>query len=388
MKEEMFQKDVAHYFHETTYTGIYRPYQISSDEKVIKEVVVNEDGKKTDYIHQGFELFDKNSKLTYFVPSAYLEAMPFKINKTKQIVYARKVYHLVTDITSILMPSEDTMSTKEFVDAWFPLKHTSEKDKLIAKLLVLTNATQQSWCRIITKQAFGKDGIANNLMEICNFGRKVSKVSPAKLFQLIEDKYTIFNEIAGFTGDKLHTMEDFFYQTADGNDVYEHHTTGSHITRTKIDISRYGYTIFHNIPEYYIKKGKLTFEEMFSDAIFYRIFPVELEGQIETNHQFINFNKDIKKLVNQYRNEYIKWIKKFFWLRENLRFITVPYDLSKYTFEASPEEKTPRWLDVFTKIAKTVYSYAESKEEFYEILDLIYDRHKKYLNKVKSLNLI
>lgn len=384
----MFHKSAVTAFNNMVFKDVYKHYDIVSDEKTIKET-----DEKTghDVVHSGFEIKDQESKKTYFVPSGYVSEMPIKIRASKKVIYSRKVYHLVTRADSILIKPEKTMSVKSFVDSWFPLNSTSNDDLLYAKLLILNSVINQDWSRLCTKQGFGKDQIVNNLISLSGLGRKVSKASVAKLGQLTEEGYTAFNEIAGFggSGEKQEIFQDFFLTTSDGNDVYEHETTGSNKTKSSYDISDYGYNILHNVPEYYISNGKPVFEQMFTPAVFYRIMPFMLRGQLKGNDDFINTNLDWDEFVKEHFNSYKDWVAMLWWIKDNKSKFTATYDSSSYPLEAEPGEETSRWGGTFNRLACLVSSYCEGDDAgFNYIMKGLYGRHKDYLEKVRSLGLI
>lgn len=393
MDKYLFHSNSVNLFRDKIYKDIYTIWDISSDEKRIKDSV------DSSIVYDGFEMKDRKTKKTLFLKSSYnlngqrrgiTNAMPIKVLNTKKIVYSRKIYHLITDWKSVKFEPSDEISFKNFFDSWFPIEHTNEDDKLVAKFLILASATSRSFSRIVTGAGFGKDGIADNLINITGKGRNVGTASPAKLFQLISDDFTVFNELAGFGGEKREIMQKFFLETGDASkNIYEHGTTGSDKTNSQADISNYGWCIFHNLPEYYIEKGQSTFEQMFTPAVFDRIFPVLLEGRVCSNNSFININKDFDKLVNDNIKSYANWIGKFYSIKDKMKKEFVKYKLDKYKLGAdSREESSSRFYNSFYRIAKLVQMYNSDETQFYKIMDIIYDRHKKYIKKVTELGLI
>ena len=385
MNRYLFHSKAVDIFRKKVYSNILTIYDVKSDEKQISVFV---DGEKTNI--QGFEFRDQETRKTFFVQSQHMNELPFKVLETETQVYARKVYHLVKRIKPGKPIVSDEMSVKEWIDSWFDLEHTSKEDLMVAKFLVASSATSRTFTRICTGAGFGKDGIVNNLIGITGKGKNVNTASPAKLFQLIGEGFTAFNEIAGFGGERKETMQNFFLVTGDsGATVYEHGTTGSDKTKSNADISEYGWTILHNLPEYYMNKGQLTFEQMFSHAVFDRVFPVLLEGGVKPKNDFMKVNIDFDRLVDDSLGEYKRWIGRYFHLKSILyktkcRFVLKEYDLSV----PGRKESGSRFWNNFNNIAVLVSLYAETQEEFDHWMDIIYDRHKKYITKVEELGLL
>ena len=392
MDKYLFHSEAINLFRDKIYRDIYTKWDISGDEKRIKDV---SDGA----VYDGFEMKDRNTKKTLFLRSTFMkngdkghitQIMPIKVIDTKKIVYGKKIYHLITQWKSVKFDASDYMPFRTFFDSWFPLEHTNEEDKLVAKFAVLASATARGFSRIVTGAGFGKDGMADNLINVVGKGRNVGSASPAKLFQLISDDFTVFNELAGFSGEKKDIMQKFFLETGDvSKNVYEHGTTGSDKTASQGDISNYGWCIFHNLPEYYVEKGQSTFEQMFTPAVFDRIFPLLLDGRVASDNSFINVNKDFKKMVDENITDYAEWIGCFYRIKRDINSVVLRYDLSRYDLSMKGrKEASSRFYNTFYRIAKLVQEYSKSDDEFYKIMDLIFDRHKKYIKKVQDMGLI
>jgi hypothetical protein len=406
MDKYCFHSEAVSIFRDEIYSDIFTKWDISGEEKEIKEklpetTTEDSNGNKKTIVptmpHKGFEIRDRKTKKTYFLESKvgdtdqYItEVMPIKIKQTKELVYGRKVYHLVTKWISVKFEPTSNMSFRDWFDVWFPLEHTSEDDKMVAKFCVLASAIGRGFSRLVTGAGFGKDGMANNLINVVGKGRNVSTASKAKLFQLISEDFTVFNEIGGLGGDNKVTMQDFFLQTGDvGNAVYEHSTTGSDKTSSQADITKYGWCIFHNLPEYYMDKGLECFEQMFSHAVFDRVFPLLLDGAVESKHSFMNVNIDFKRLVKESKNDYRHWIGCYYRMKEGFNNIQLKYKLDRYELQVEGrKESASRYYNTFYRLAKLVQEYSETEEEFYTIMDKIYARHKKYIGMVKELGLI
>ena len=338
---------------------------------------------------EGFCVLEQETGRTYFIDSADNDKFPLRVTSTRKIKMGRKILHYIDDFISFKGLACNKVSTKELIDNYFPLKSTHPDDLLIGKLFTFLATVTKSHTRILTKQGGGKDGMFNTIQGLTGYGFNVTEASDAKLAQSIERKFGLFNEIAGYSGAAITMLQRFFLATAATNVTeYEHTTTGSDKTRTNYDISYYGFNIAHNITEYYLTKGKPCFEQMFSPAVFYRIFPIELEGQID-DIKFSSQKFNAQEVFENNKVEIVAWIGKWTWLRENFDSIPLRYDISKYNLIADEGEKTSRWLDTFLKYATLVQEYTGTDEKrFWEIMDLTYKRHKDYIDKIKGMGLI
>lgn len=385
-KDVYFHSGTVQKFREKLFNNVFTKYDINSDEKRITETI--SDTEKHTY--DGFEVKDSKTRKTYFVPSNWIEQMPIKIKNARKLVYSKKIYYLSEDVVSVKFPARDEMSFKQWFDVWFPLNHTNPSSVRIAKFCILASALDRGYSRLVSEKSFGKDGIVDNLIQLVGKGRNISNATAAKLFQLISEDFTAFNELAGFGGEKKAIFQQFFLEAGDANKtIYEHGSTGSDKTGNKADISKYGFVIMHNLPEYYFEKGMETFEQMFTHAVFDRFFPVLLEGQVESKHQFIGKNFDFESISEEATPFLKQWISKFYFMKETFTNMSNKYDISKYNLELDGRnEAASRWYNTFYRIAVLVSEYSDSESEFYEIMDSIYDANRKYVNKVMEMGLI
>lgn len=401
-KDLLFHKDAIGAFHDIFYSDIYMDYAITNDEMVIKEKT--EDGDTI--IYEGFPLKDKKTYKTYFIRSSYKDAsgevhrvkFPIKIKQSRKIIWGKKVYYLADYVTT-KFPSSNKLSFHEFVDKWFPIEHHSEEDKMVAKLVTLTTMLTNSFAVISTPPSFGKDGLVSNIYNLTMFGRNMSGGSEAKVAQMLDDEHTTFNEVVGISKKNAEVLYPFFKGVAAGQKFYEHTTTGSNATKNRYDIGNYGFVVFFNEPDKYVEAGKITWEEQYDYAVFDRVFPVLLSGTVKKQNQYTNvYGIDWKQYVLDHKQDYIDFIGRFYYDLENIDSQKLLFPLSKYNIEYRQRNKgedSVRWLQTFQNIGRIVSRYVESKytkseqeKEFYRIMDLVYDRNRKYIKTVTELNLI
>lgn len=398
--------EVLKRFRATHFIGTIKPFNLKGDQKqfrVLKKEEKDEKGNTIkDYVtYNGWEFkSDEQGDIkTYFIEQDLIKKMPFRIKETEQVVYRGKVYEVVKVISPVKIPANDALETDDWFINWAKIKHTNPDDQEVLKLSVLTCMIFQAWTRNWSKAGTGKDSIVNSVSSLTNFGRKVSVVSDAKLFQLSTERYTAFNEMAGLNKEDGSRMGKFFLQTSDGNDEYEHGSTGSDKTGNKSDISEYGYNIFHNIPSYYTTKGKNTFEDIVSPAVINRILPLSITGAIADDNEFVglvgvNYNDLYKEAEGYWR----RWASKFAWMQENASTFVLSYSLDKYDLsDEDIDEMTSRWMNTFTKMAVLAEQIAKSRfkdtpkkieQEFYRMMDNVFKCHKRAVTDMKDEGLV
>jgi len=393
MNKKIYNKDATGQLFKMLFANTVKATDIKSDEKRIAKTIKDDKGKVIERQNfDGFEIKKDGDNSTYFLPSENQHDLPLNIKDKEKLVYRGKVFYIIKDYKRAVFPESDNIDDKEFFDDWMDLDHQCPEDFRVAKWCVLTTWVTKATARVATKKAFGKDGIVESIIKPTGLGRNVNKVSMAKMYQLIGEDFTCFNELSGYTGEKAENMESFFFQTGDGTKSdYEHETIGSHATGSKISVVDYGYVIFHNLPEYYMEKGKMCFEQMFTEAVIDRIFPVLCDGQVKKNNK-LDFQANWIDFVKENIQDYKNFIGKLYYLKNHFDEFTLTYDLSRYDLNYSVGEESVRYDNTFKRIATLVERYAKchsnSDEIFYKEMDNIYKCHKAYMTKAKSLGLI
>ena len=384
MEKLATHSDSIRVFNDMVYKKVYHAFQVRSDEKIIKETI---EELNKEVFYKGYELKDNKNKMLYFVKTEDITKMPFTITETKELWYRSKVYHLITALNSVKMVESEDMSSKEFVNITFPAEHTNPDDLLIAKLMLVTGSVSKSFFRISTQNGFGKDAIANTIIGLTGMGASISKASPARLAMLIDEGFTFFNEVSGYKGEDKEIIQDFLLNTGDTkNNTYQHKTTGSEKTSIKYDTSHYGYCIMHNLPKHYLNKGIDCFEQMFTDPVFYRFPPFLLQGQVD-DFKFVNAKFNPNEVVKGSMLDYKAYVGRFLWLRNHWSEVVCPYDITKYDWKYKTDAGG-RWLSNMLSLAKMVYLYSDSEEEFYRLFDIINKRNRDYLAEIDKFGLM
>lgn len=401
-------------FAEKWFVDTFKIHDLSNTEEIITEqsptgVMINDEktGQEKEQMkktkHQGYTL-KGNDRKTYFFTvidsdgtrTDPRDEFPIKILETRQIIFRNKVFHLVIDYMSGKLPPEKTMKMFEWFDRVNPIKHSSEDDKIIARANTLAAMFYKTSSRLETQAGFGKDSDTTQIGNLTNFGRKVEKATPAKLAQLASEEYTAFNEISGFGGDDRDIFNTFFKTVGDDNPIYEHKSTGSDKTTSRVDIRHYGLNIFHNRLEWYLKRGMKVFENMFDPAVFNRYMPYSLNGVIEKDNQYKEMKgRNLVELFNEAEPFLKSFAKMFYWLKEQSKEWTLSYNIDRYDLEyPNCTETLTRWQNSFDYMAIVLEQYVTSKypndseKEFYRLMDIAYDRHKIYMAKVRRESLL
>jgi len=408
-------------FREEKFKGIFHAYDLEGDEKLLKckmpkwsrpyfEETKLDETVEAVYL-KGYEMKDPSTKKTYLLPSSVkgidgkykpiTSLFPIKIKNSVEVYHGKKVYHWVgaDNIKSVAFPEDNSLDMDLLIDSWFDIGHSNPDDTFACKVALLASHFG-GFSRIIGDKGFGKDGFANTLIGITGIGNNISKVSSdAKWIKLIDDKYTIFNEISGFGGERKEIFQNFVLGTGDENTPeYNHSTTGSEKTGNKRNIEKYSYSIIHNPPSYYMEKGQIPFEQMFQPAVFDRFIPIRCSGRVDSKNSFQDPTIDFYSVVSNGMDYYKKFIGKVVWLRNHGSVLPLRYSLDKYDLSYTGRDETSsRWMNTWIHFAQIVQMYADDKarktgenaeELFYINMDKIYKCHVNAKNEIEELGLM
>jgi len=410
-KDEYMYNKVTDKFSEKWFVNTFKIHDLSSTEEIITESeftgIIGKDGKeqvkKTK--HQGYVL-KGNDRKTYFFTIIDEEGnridpsneFPIKIIDTIQMIYKNKVYHRITNYMSGKLPPENTMPFYLWFDRVNPILHSSPDDIIVARSGIIAAMLFKTSSRFETSAGFGKDSDVTQIANLTNFGRKVEKATAAKLAQLASEEYTAFNEISGFGGEDRDTFNTFFKTVGDDNPVYEHKSTGSDKTTSRVDIRHYGLNIFHNRTKWYLARGMKVFERMFDPAVFNRFLPFSLNGVIQKDNQYKEMKgKNMVELFNEAEPFLKDFAKMFYYIKQESKEWTLSYNIDKYNLEYNGcTETLTRWQNAFDYIAIVIEQYVTSKynditereEKFFYYMDIAFDRHKCYMKVVRQEDLL
>lgn len=397
------EKELEHYFlnnaidkfGEVVFVNCFYDYDMSSDEMVIVEKIPmgtkidNKTGEEKEIFdkrdYKGYCIKDHKSKKMFFLESEFVQDLPIKIKGTKEVIYKNKVYHVITEYSKAKMEHDDILSPQEWFDVWFDLPHSNPLHLKIMKLATITSFLDRAYFRISTNRSFGKTGVVASLLTLTGEGMKIDKdTSPAKLTTGLNHDFTHYDETGGLSTEFTRTLGNIFFGTADGtSNIYEHNTTGSHLTKSKYNISNYGYIITHNPPESYLEKGLEPFEQQFRIEVFDRIPVLELSGKLETSKidiPNVNWYKYIKDNIAFYR----QFIGKILSMRDKRNEIVLTKDFNwDFKYSSGASDRHNNWMRVFAK-----YTEFFCPDEYEIIMNETHRLYKEYIQKLKDLGLL
>jgi hypothetical protein len=152
-------------------------------------------------------------------------------------------------------------------------------------------------------------------------------------------------------------------------------------TEEEFNIKELSIGVVSNMDEDYRKKGKKTFNDMFTNAVINRFFPVMLKGYL--THNFNN-NVNVKKVSTDNNIMYKNMIATLNYWRDNkLNIEPIPYDY-KIPFLIKRTEK--RYKRTFDTVCKYFSHYATDKETYIKLVEGLYSRHEDYKKYLQILN--
>ena len=389
--KELFITQALDKFNEVMFGNCYYGHDIISDEVVITQKVltgIEEDKGQEKNIyerlnHQGYVIKDNKNKKLYFLKSEYINDMPIRVRETQEVVYKNKVYNLIKSLDKVGMKQDNTMTNEEFYNAWFPFPHTNPIHLDILKICTLSAMLERCYFRIITNKGFGKTGVIASMLSLTGDGIKIDKdTSHAKLSTSLDHDFVHFDETGGLSTEFSRILGNLFFGTADGtSNIYQHNTTGSNITKSRYDITKFGYCITHNPPESYLEKGQEPFEQQFRIEVFDRIPCFELSGMLDTDSMIVK-ERDWFEFIKENKDFYRKFVGKYLWLKDNAMFFSnEDFD---YNFKyPNASNRHNNWMRVFAKYTKLF-----CPDRYKMIMDEVQKCYNDYIKKCIELGLI
>lgn len=355
----------------------------NSDEKIIKKKVIDENtgkcvGTKT---YRGFAFRLKGDLKTYFLPSAYAydNIFPFRIKDVKEVEYFSKVFNVIIDPTHIKVQPKEEMTGPEFFTKFCNFSHTNESDWFIMKIASVSAFAGNAHSRVMTRQGFGKGSVVNCIQNLTKIGANITISSKAKLEYLLKEHFINLDEIGGLAEAEKKEWTRTLLKVLAREPYYNKTTRATTGVGETIDISNLGVIITHNLPEYYVEQGLDPFEITFPPSVFYRVFPMFLEGAFQDVFETI---VNPTEIYNTHKPELVKFIKHLLWIKDNFANFPLSFDLSRYDIRPlKGNENVIRWRETFNDLARMVeYAVSGDEEMFYAIMDGIYMSHKKYIH--------
>jgi len=359
-QEWIYHNDCLSLFTERLYENIFTKENIKTKKKCIPI-----DGEK----YYGY--FLEKNKETFFIQDDGIKGLPFRIDKALETDYKGDVFKVITEFTSIKIPSEKKMSFRELVNNTPSFTHTNPLHFLLYKIVAISSYIDRLNARISTDQGFGKDSVVNIIQQLVNSTVNIYGATFAKLEFSLINKLIILNEMGNLKKDDKINMQEFLLATGDFSNDYTKRTRKTLTTQEQYNISKLSLLIFYNLPQHYIGKAQEFFDQLFTKAVIRRFIPFYFKGNLTTEFEKII---DIKQIVDKNEQNYKDVIATLNYFREHI-IKEIKYDIPT-NIEFS--DKLKRYGRVFNTLLKYISEYAESQEEFNTLSLELFKCYKNY----------
>lgn len=345
-------------------------------------------GAKEDVKHiEGYEArkLHKKDKVetVYFIRTEDLAKLPIIIQETTKIHSRQRVFNLVTKAKSLEIRPEKILDWREIIDYSGIPYHTHPLDFTRYKLKRLYGRLQgKFYARYVSESGFGKDKFSEAYRLLLHKLVNISDPSRAKIFySACHNREITINELGVPKGEEQAEYFNLMMRIGDGTGILDNSKRAKDGTSESIFIDKLSVCFTHNIAEYYLKKGKKCFEQVYTYNILNRYYPNDYKGYSQmqlkprdVTHQQIAIKHD----------RFIKdWIKSVLWYEEHFHELPNKYAYIPLEGEFLFKKKEDRYKTHFHQFAHCVSHYAKDEKEYLEILRADYDNHKAYVEKMR-----
>jgi len=319
--------------------------------------------------------------VAYFIPSDYLEKLPFKILSMTETDYKGEVFNLISKVQSINIPTKKCMGFKELVDTVPKFKHTNPLHFTLYKIIAMVSYIDRINTRISTTAGFGKDSVVGIIETLIGYTVNIYGATFAKLEFSLINKLIILNELGNLKPEDKMQMQEFLLATGAYHNNYTKRSRKTKTTQEQYDISKLSLLIFYNLPEYYIGKAQEYFDQLFTPAVIERFIPFVFDGRISTKFEQV-FN--IGEVATQNAQVFKDVIATINYFRQN-QLTEIRFDVKNdFEFKNKKGELIKRYERTFNVILKYVAEYARTQEEFDMLTEELYDCYLKYSTLLES----
>ena len=366
MKKENFYYDKIIEYNRKRYEGILNSNNISGDEIAIKN-------KETEEEEFFFPL--KKDKINYLLPSEQVDQLPLKIIDTEKMSWRSKAYERIYSIKSIKINGQQTMSYKQWIDSFLPFDHVVPKEFLVWKIVCDVAYRKRINIRAISYPGWLKDSPLVILSMLRGDVSTVNKPTFAKLKYILSghNKLLGMNEVQNIKAEEKYPLQKYYEDVGDFKPKFIGDSRATHGTREEVDITNHSSMTFYNFPS---KEDEQLFDDVFEPKILSRIFPLLLDGGSHTDTPCKEkFGLVEGHITEEDFEEMTEYLKNHVWFEEN--------DLldkeEKTHWKHNIEFKNTRWQRNFDTIAEGIKRYAETKEEFIELVGVLKNMHDNYI---------
>ncbi|MCD6347797.1 MAG: hypothetical protein J7L96_10290 [Bacteroidales bacterium] len=303
--------------------------------------------------------------------------LPIKIQGEELLPYRNKLYHVVTEYSSVKIKPEKRMTFRELVDA-FDLKHSSPKDFKLFKILALASEIGRLNFRVATEAGFGKDsffsilGFLRNDVSIVN-----PRTAPAVEYRLL-NKVLVLNELSNLESSQRALLQEILLLIGDLKNVYEKSSRATNDTKDEYDISKLSLVICYNTIDYYQAIGKEDkfFDNLFTHAVLDRFIPFKLNGRLDMRQFDVSLTDSrIEDTFKSNSELYTSVVRTIEWYKHNYM---EELEKKQWNLEIKKTVLHGRHILLFEKICDFLALYAESKEEYQQLVTQLYKAYKEY----------
>jgi len=378
MNSELLHYDTLEEFHKEHFKNLFTQEHIVGEERYIKELV--QQGSDSTYEVDNFYVTLVKDNKKYLLRSDMVPKLPIKLT-AQTIKYGLKgdVYHYIeeTDLISLKVRAEKTMSFKQMVDNLSLLKHSNRDHYKLLWFMELSQMMGRAYFRISTPPGFGKDSTVDVVGSLIGNTHTIeSNPTTAQLMKLTYSKHLGVNEVVGTPKAEWNRMQQYLLSvTAFKNKITRRSMNMSGTGGDTLDVSDHSISLMYNDVDCY-PKGTTYFDTMASAPIKDRLPSLRLHGVMKEDFNVLE-GRDVKRLALDNMTFYVALIRAFHYYKNNLEselhFYKVP-SLGQYA---------ERWKTNLGRLIKIIDLYSESQEEFTRLVEVLFASIKDYDDMVR-----
>lgn len=310
----------------------------------------------------------------YIIPLSMLEKLPFKVVDFVPCCLKKsdkKVWKLVTDIETILLPANNEVNVRKFVDNWNTIEHSNQMTWTFHKLVALSTQHMGIKLCVCSEVASGKNSNAVLITEIKRNWLITSTPTIAKAeTSLYHNEVIYFNEMGKPKTEELHAIQDFFIFLADQSVRYNKRSLAIKRGMEVIDITKRSIIHTYNRKQDLLK-GHLIWDEIFPNqsALRNRYPQFLVEGHVTEQISDLSDSK-IKEILISYDLDIKNTISNFMGLSKAVSKQIHNYstDLLMKKSKSCEWGFTPRQLTNVQGLLEFIDAYCLNQDEFNEWL--------------------
>lgn len=326
---------------------------------------------------------------SYIMPQRFIDKTPFIVEESYEVRLKKSdnvIYHLITDVTELTVPSQKFWSVREYIDGFNPVHHTVPKSKHFLTMFTHGVRNQMGIC---TLAGGGKNSGFNILTSL---GQKVDgeiiKPSKPMLWSTLKACNRVnFDEITSWGKPDVRVIEEDVAKLTDNTTNKSKNTLNRNNQIEKINYAKKGCSFTFNPVS---KNNPITFDMKWGngDKIHDRIPLLFLNGKVEDRIRKPRCNE---VEYNIYHNpEVYNTISKIAAQAEYLR-TNIHKETHGYNTKLNPFKN--RYADNSDTIIEWIDAYCLNQNEFDEWMIwlqqrvMVYDMMVQQQEKLRNYNL-